>query len=93
MSDFKPKKIVPIKKFGLHKNSRGKTKVHTNLNKMEDGTVFFDIRQFYFSDVDGEYLPTKKGLSIHVDHLLALQAAVKKAVKKAKAKRWLKESE
>lgn len=86
---FNPLKTIEVSIFAEHKGKRQKTKVRTCLNKMDKDTVYFDIRQFYLDEGTEDWLPTRKGISIHMDHLLDLQRAVKRAVKIAAKKGWL----
>jgi hypothetical protein len=88
-SNFQPKKVILIKKFGKHKTKRDTTIVRCVLNVMDDGNTYLDTRQFYLDGGTDDWLPTRKGISIHMDHLLTFQKAVNKAVRTAKKKGWL----
>ena len=79
---FRPDKKIKVKKFARYQD----THVQCNINTFEDGTVFFDTRQFK------DELPTK-GISIHADHMLTYQKAVNKAVKIMKRRGYIKDKE
>lgn len=82
--EFKPLRSKRIAKFARYKD----TCVQVHINEFDDygkSLMLVDFRQFA-KDEDGDYQPTNKGLSIHRDHLLLLQKAVNKAIRKLDVK-------
>jgi hypothetical protein len=73
--------IEPIKVAEFWKNRRGDT-IRITLENYE-GHDLVSIRQF-FTTADNKLAPTKKGVSIAVSRLPDLEAAVTKALNKAR---------
>jgi len=60
------------------KNSGGQEKYIISLNHFQ-GNDYMDIRLFYKPDDKEDFLPTRKGISLSVEHIGRLMDAIKKA--------------
>jgi len=62
------------------KNSAEIDKLVISLTKW-NGQDYIDFRWFYKPDGTENYIPTKKGISLSVDHIPKLKSAIEKAEK------------
>ena len=63
------------------KNSGEQEKYVISLNHFQ-GNEYLDMRLFYLPEGKEEFLPTRKGLSLSVDHLNKLRAGIDKAIER-----------
>jgi Transcriptional Coactivator p15 (PC4) len=79
----RPKIPEPIVIDRFFKNRRRSDVIVTTLSTYQDKNIV-DVRQ-YFTNENGQLRPTGKGVAMGIGRLVELQAAIAKAVSKAKA--------
>lgn len=64
----------------FYKNSGEQKKYVISINHFQ-GNQYLDMRLFFKPDGEEDFLPSRKGLSISIDHAGRLQKAIEKAIK------------